>query len=101
MERHTQAKKIGRPILKTNRTKIGLSISGATNDILSDLAKRTGKNKSSIFEDAIRIMKEREDIMYARAKTIEQFGDDAFLDFAEYMKNRTALKNEEGVRHVG
>lgn len=99
MEKKT--KFVGRPIEKENRTKIGLSISGDANQILSELAKRTGKNKSAIFEDAIRIMKEREDIMYARAKKIEQLGDDAFLDFEEYMKNRNSLKSDLEVRHVG
>ena len=48
----------------------------------------SGKTKSRIFEDAIRIMKEREDIIYARSKNIEKYGDDAFLDFEEFMKNK-------------
>ena len=91
---------MARPVEKINRTKIGLSISGESNEILNELSKRTGKNKSRIFEDALRIMKKQEDIIYARAKKIEEFGDDAFLDFEEFMKNRKA-KNDEEVKHVG
>lgn len=94
-------RKVGRPIEKENRKKIGLSISGEANDTLEYLANLTGKTKSRIFEDSLRIMKEREEMIYARSKNIEKYGDDAFLDFEEYMKNREASKKEKEVRDVG
>ena len=52
-------KRVGRPIEKEGRVKIGLSICGETNEILSKLAADSGKTKSRIFEEAIRVFKEK------------------------------------------
>ena len=41
-------RKVGRPIEKKNRVKIGLSIDGETNDILAKLSADSGKTKSKI-----------------------------------------------------
>ena len=91
---------MARPITKENRKKIGLSISGEANETLNYLSNLTGKTKSRIFEDAVRIMREREDIIYARSKNIEKYGDDAFMDFEEYMKNRKSTQAEKEVQNV-
>lgn len=85
-------KKVGRPIEKENRVKIGLSIDGESNDILSRLSKLTGKTKSKIFEEAIRVLEERETTIRSRIETIDRLGDEALLDFDEYVKNRKASK---------
>lgn len=69
------AQKIGRPIEKQGRIKIGLSIDGESNAILDSLAKRTGKTKSRLFEDAIKLMKRREDEIYRRLLEYEKHGD--------------------------
>lgn len=69
------AKKVGRPIEKEGRIKIGLSIDGESNIILDNLAKRTGKTKSRLFEDAIKLMKKREDEIYKRMLEYEIYGD--------------------------
>ncbi len=59
-------KQVGRPVEKKGRTKIGLSISGEANKTLNDLTKLTGKTKSRIFEEAINVLKTREEIIYER-----------------------------------
>ena len=56
--------RVGRPIEKENRTKIGLSVDGETNEILNELVRRTGKTKSRIFEEAIRVMKKTVMILF-------------------------------------
>lgn len=99
MERN--AKTVGRPTEKLNRTKIGLSIDGETSEILNELAKRTGKTKSRIFEEAIRVMKTREENIYARMLDYEKNGMDSFLNIDELIKNKEALDKEQGVKNVG
>ncbi len=91
--------KVGRP-KKEGKTKLGLSISGEANDDLNYIAELTGKTKSKIFEEAIKIMKEREEIIYARMENYQKYGKDALLDFDEIMKNREALKTIEEVKNV-
>ncbi len=46
-------KRVGRPIEKENRVKVGLSLEGAYNDLLKDLSLVTGKSKSRLVEEAI------------------------------------------------
>lgn len=84
--------KRGRPVEKPNRAKIGLSITQDASKTLNELAEMTGKTKSKIFEEAIKIMREREEIIYARMENYQKYGKDVFLDFEEYMKNRKASK---------
>lgn len=93
--------RVGRPIEKENRTKIGLSVDGETNEILNALVKRTGKTKSKIFEEAIRVIQKREEAIYARMLDYQKNGEDSLLDFEELIKNREALKKEQGVKNVG
>ena len=62
--------RVGRPIEKIGRIKIGLSIDGESNIILDNLAKRTGKTKSRLFEDAIKLMKK---IILKKKKNKTQF----------------------------
>lgn len=88
--------RVGRPIEKQDRKKIGLSIDGETNTVLNELVKLTGKTKSRIFEEAIKIMKTREETIYARMEQYEKYGKDSLLDFDELMKNRDALKPISG-----
>jgi predicted DNA-binding protein len=39
--------------LKKGRVKVGLSLDGRSNSVLSELAKQTGDTKSKIVEDAL------------------------------------------------
>ncbi|MCT7633921.1 ribbon-helix-helix protein, CopG family [Aliarcobacter butzleri] len=93
--------RVGRPIEKENRTKIGLSVDGETNEILNALVEKTGKTKSKIFEEAIRVIQKREEAIYARMLDYQKNGEDSLLDFEELIKNREALKKEQGVKNVG
>lgn len=68
-------RRVGRPIQKEGRTKIGLSIDGNSNIILENLVKRTGKTKSRIFEDALKLMEQREDEIYKRMLEYEKYGN--------------------------
>ena len=67
-------RRVGRPIQKEGRIKIGLSIDGNSNIILDNLVKRTGKTKSRIFEEAIKLMEQREKEIYRRMLEYEKFG---------------------------
>ena len=49
-------RKVGRPIEKQNRVKIGLSLDGNYNDMLKELSLKTGKSKSRLVEEAILII---------------------------------------------
>jgi len=93
-------KRVGRPIEKENRVKIGLSIDGESNELLSKLSKLTGKTKSKVFEEAIRVLEKREETLRNRIATVERLGDAALLDFDEFIKNRKAIKIDEEVNHV-
>jgi len=90
---------VGRPVTKIGRKKIGLSISGEANDTLEYLSQLSGKTKSRIFEEAISIMKKREEIIYARMENYVKEQDKALLDFDELMKNREAYQKTLEVSH--
>ncbi|MCJ8327340.1 MAG: hypothetical protein MJK08_09600 [Campylobacterales bacterium] len=45
--------KRGRPVIKKDRIKIGLSLEGESNNVLNKLVLLTGKTKSRIVEEAI------------------------------------------------
>ncbi len=53
-------KKVGRPITKKNRVKIGLSLEGESNNVLNKLTILCGKTKSRIIEEAIDLYYEKE-----------------------------------------
>lgn len=89
MEKKT-TKKVGRPTVKPDRAKIGLSVTKEANEMLEYLSNMTGKTKSRIFEEAIKIMKVREDIVYARMEQYAKHGKDSLLDFEELIKNKEA-----------
>ncbi|NQY19764.1 MAG: hypothetical protein HRT40_00410 [Campylobacteraceae bacterium] len=45
--------KRGRPVIKKDRIKIGLSLEGESNNVLNKLVLLTGKTKSRIVEESI------------------------------------------------
>lgn len=97
--------KVGRPIEKEGRTKIGLSLNGSSVDKLSELSAMTGKSKSRIIEEAISMFNEREIIIQARIKKIEKLGDKGLLDLDLIIEDRLKKEQEESsnmeVRNVG
>lgn len=90
----TDKRQVGRPVEKEGRKKIGLSIDGDTDKLLNELAENSGKTKSRIFEEAIKVMKSRQDIINARMKDLYENGMDAALDFDELVKNKRASEKE-------
>lgn len=46
-------KRVGRPVQKIGRKKIGLSLDGITTDMIEELCYSLGKTKSRIVEEAI------------------------------------------------
>ena len=51
--------KRGRPIIKKDRVKIGLSLEGESNNVLNKLTLLCGKTKSRIVEEAIELYYEK------------------------------------------
>ena len=83
-------KNIGRPISKSGRVKIGLSISSESDSVLCELVKRSGKTKSRLFEEAMVVLK-REYTIYQRILNVEQNGDKALISpekLDEILKDR-------------
>ncbi len=95
--------KVGRPVTKIGRKKIGLSIDADSDKLLTALAEKSGKTKSRIFEEAIKIMESRASIIAARMKDFDENEFDSILDFDELEKNRMASNKESNleVRNVG
>lgn len=94
---NTNRRKAGRPIEKENRAKIGLSIDGKAKEILDYMAEKSGKTKSKIFEEAIRLYEKQEDITAQRLEMIEKLGDGAFLDIEKVIENRKKAEEKEYV----
>ncbi len=93
---------VGRPTEKIGRKKIGLSIDAEADRLLNELAEQSGKTKSRIFEEAIKVMKRREDIINARIKDFRENGEESLLDFDELVKNKRASEKEpQEVGNVG
>lgn len=75
--------KVGRPITKPNRVKIGLSASQEASFMFNEIARVSGKSKSRIFEEAIKYFKSREDIIYQRMQEYQELGDKCLLTHNE------------------
>lgn len=85
--------KVGRPIEKKGRKKIGLSINAEADKILNELVSRTGKTKSRLFEEAIKEFKKREDIINARMNAILEERDGALLDIDSLLDDADKIDN--------
>lgn len=86
--------KVGRPITKEGRVKVGLSLGGRYATTLDEISVRTGIPKSTIVESAIDYFAKRQDIIEARIKDIDENGDKALLDLKSIIKKREARKIE-------
>lgn len=73
-----------------NDKKIVVYNDAEVDKIINELAKNSEKPKSKIFEKAIRVMKNREDEIYARMEDYVNNGADSLLDFEELVSNRKA-----------
>jgi predicted DNA-binding protein len=79
---------MARLVTKPDRKKIGLSLSKESQEMMDALVEASGRTKSNIVEEALKIMHEHEKTIAARAKRIAELGDEALMDFEEYVKNR-------------
>jgi len=98
----------GRPIVKENRKKVGLSLIGNVNDKLTELSAMTGKTKSRIVEEAVHLFSERQAMVDARIKDIKEYGDMASLSAKDILEERLRKEEEvlkgsldSEVKHVG
>lgn len=80
--------KVGRPVSKPNRVKVGLSLDPEVDRVLNELAVRSSKTKSKVFEEAIKYFKAREDIIAERMRDVLENGEDALLDFDKLIQER-------------
>lgn len=78
-------KKVGRPIEKLNRKKIGLSLDGITNDILDDLSKNLGKTKSKIVEEALFLYNEHNKNIQKELEIIVKSKDDPYYKLKDML----------------
>lgn len=88
-------RKPGRPKEKENRVKIGLSIDAESKKLLDMLAAGSNKTKSKIFEEALLVLKDREDVIAERIDMINELGDDAFIDMDALRTKREELKKKK------
>lgn len=81
-------RKVGRPIEKENRKKIGLSIDGQTDSILNELVQMTGKTKSKIVEESLDLMYKKHIENYERLKLLDKESSKiAYSNFKEFLQN--------------
>lgn len=71
-------KKVGRPIEKENRVKVGLSLEGKYNDMLKELSLFTGKSKSRLVEESILLLYDLEHKKTNLTPTRTQSGENPF-----------------------
>ena len=84
----TPKNKVGRPIEKENRVKIGLSIDEETRELLDMLAESSGKTKSKVFKEAIKLFKANDSIVRKKLKILEEIDDNTLLDFYKFYKKQ-------------
>lgn len=78
-------RKVGRPIIKLNRKKIGLSLDGDTSDILDDLSKNLGKTKSKIVEEALFLFNEHNKNIQKELEIIVKSKDDPYYKLKDML----------------
>ncbi len=77
--------RVGRPVEKLNRKKIGLSLDGITNDILDDLSKNLGKTKSKIVEEALFLYNEHNKNIQKELDIINKTKDDPYYKLKDML----------------
>lgn len=78
-------RKVGRPIIKLNRKKIGLSLDGDTSDILDDLSKNLGKTKSKIVEEALFLFNEHNKNIQKELELLNKSKDDPYYKLKDML----------------
>ena len=81
-----EKRKVGRPIQKIGRVKIGMSIDGKTNDYLTELSINSGKNKSKILEESIAMYYENNKELQDKIVMANKLKDDPYFHFRDVLK---------------
>ncbi|MGB5919130.1 hypothetical protein [Arcobacter sp.] len=81
-----EKRKVGRPIQKIGRVKIGMSIDGKTNDYLTELSINSGKTKSKILEESIALYYENNKELQDKIIMANKLKDDPYFHFRDVLK---------------
>jgi predicted DNA-binding protein len=81
-----EKRKVGRPIQKIGRVKIGMSIDGKTNDYLTELSINSGKTKSKILEESIALYYENNKELQDKIVMANKLKDDPYFHFRDVLK---------------
>ncbi|WP_375725207.1 hypothetical protein LXN10_07330 [Arcobacter sp. KX21116] len=81
-----EKRKVGRPIQKIGRVKIGMSIDGKTNDYLTELSINSGKTKSKILEESIAMYYENNKELQDKIVMANKLKDDPYFHFRDVLK---------------
>ncbi|PLY10821.1 MAG: hypothetical protein C0626_04095 [Arcobacter sp.] len=81
-----EKRKVGRPIQKIGRVKIGLSIDGETNSYLTELSVNSGKTKSRIIEESIALYYENNKELTDKIILANKLKDDPYHHFRDVLK---------------
>lgn len=81
-----EKRKVGRPIQKIGRVKIGMSIDGKTNDYLTELSVNSGKTKSKILEESIALYYENNKQLQDKIIMANKLKDDPYFHFRDVLK---------------
>lgn len=81
-----EKRKVGRPIQKIGRVKIGMSIDGKTNDYLTELSINSGKTKSKILEESIAMYYENNKELQDKIIMANKLKDDPYFHFRDVLK---------------
>ena len=72
--------------MKNNKIKVGFSISEESVSTLNQLVELTGKNKSRLFEDALKILAKEEETTRFKLKQMDELGDKAKLSMKDMLE---------------
>ncbi|RXJ81487.1 hypothetical protein [Arcobacter sp. F2176] len=81
-----EKRKVGRPIQKIGRVKIGMSIDGKTNDYLTELSINSGKTKSKILEESIAMYYENNKELQDKIIMANKLKDDPYFHIRDVLK---------------
>ena len=79
------------------KTKIGVSVSEESVNTLNQLVELTGKTKSRLFEDALKILIKEEQSTVLRLKQMRELEDKAKLDMNEMISKYYDVEAEEAL----
>jgi predicted DNA-binding protein len=81
-----EKRKVGRPIQKVGRVKIGMSIDGKTNDYLTELSVNSGKTKSKILEESIALYYENNKELQDKIIMANKLKEDPYYHIRDVLK---------------